>query len=72
MPVQVSKKEKETSQNLAHRFTKTVRKSGVLFEIRKGQFFKRTKSNLTKKRSALVRAKRRAEKIKADKLSKPR
>ena len=53
MPLQVTKKEKETSQNLVHRFTKTVRQSGVLLQVRKGQFHKRAKSALAKKRSAL-------------------
>ena len=72
MPVQVTKKPRETSQNLVHRFTKTVRQSGVLLEVRKGRFFARTKSHLAKKRSALVRVARRAEKIKADKLAKPK
>jgi hypothetical protein len=72
MPIQVTKKEKETSQNLVHRFTKTVRQSGVLLQIRKGQFFKRTKSDLAKKRSALKRVERRAEKRLADKMAKPK
>ncbi len=72
MPIQIAKKEKETSQNLVHRFTKTVRQSGVLLQIRKGQFHKRAKSALAKKRSALRRVERRAEKIKADKLAKPK
>jgi len=72
MPVNVTKKEKETSQNLEHRFTKTVRQSGVLLEVRKGRFFKRAKSDLAKKRSALRRVERKAEKIKADKLAKPK
>jgi len=72
MPVNVTKKEKETSQNLGHRFTKTVRQSGVLLEVRKGRFFKRAKSDLAKKRSALRRVERKAEKIKADKLAKPK
>jgi hypothetical protein len=72
MPVQVTKKDKETSQNLAHRFTKTVRQSGTLLQIRKGQFFKRAKSALAKKRSALRRVKRRAEKILAEKMAKPK
>ena len=53
MPVQVTKKDKETSQNLVHRFTKTVRQSGVLLQIRKNRFFKRAKSDLANKRSAL-------------------
>ena len=72
MPIQVTKKERETSQNLVHRFTKTVRQSGVLLQIRKGQFYKRAKSDLAKKRSALRRVERRAEKIIADKLAKPK
>lgn len=72
MALQVTKKEKETSQNLVHRFTKAVRQSGVLLEIRKGQYHKRAKSALAKKRSALRRVERRAEKEKADKLAKPK
>ncbi len=72
MPIQVTKKDKETSQNLVHRFTKTVRQSGVLLQIRKGQFHKRAKSALAKKRSALRRVERKAEKIKEDKLAKPK
>ena len=72
MALQVTKKEKETSQNLVHRFTKTVRQSGILLQVRKGQFHKRTKSALAKKRSALRRVELRAEKKKADKLAKPK
>jgi len=72
MPVQVTKKDKETSQNLVHRFTKTVRQSGVLLEIRKGRFFKKPKSDLANKLSALRRVKVKAEKAKADKLAKPK
>ena len=72
MPVKVTKKERETSQNLAHRFTKTVRQSGTLLQIRKGQFFKRAKSALVKKRSAIRKVERKAEKIKEEKMAKPR
>ena len=72
MPIQVTKKEKETSQNLVHRFTKTVRQSGILLELRKGRFFSRAKSDLAKKRSALKRVELRAEKKKAEKLAKPK
>lgn len=72
MPIQVTKKDKETSQNLVHRFTKTVRQSGVLLEIRKGRFFTRSKSDLAKKRSALRKVEVIAEKKMADKMSKPK
>ena len=72
MSLQVTKKEKETSQNLVHRFTKTVRQSGTLLQIRKGQFFKRAKSDLVKKRSALRRVETKAAKLKEAKLAKPK
>jgi hypothetical protein len=72
MPVQVTKKDKETSQNLGHRFTKTVRQSGTLLQIRKGQFYKRAKSALVKKRSALRRVETKAAKLKEAKLAKPK
>lgn len=72
MPVQVTKNQKETSQNLVHRFTKTVRQSGILLETRKKRFHKRAKSALVKKRSALRKIELRAEKVRADKLAKPK
>ena len=72
MPIQITKKERETSQNLGRRFTKTVRQSGVLLQIRKGRFYKRAKSDLAQKRSALRRVVLKAEKIKAEKLAKPK
>jgi len=70
--LKVTKKEKESPQNLAHRFTKTVRQSGVLLEVRGKQFHKRPKSDLAKKRSALRRVERKAEKAMEAKLSKPK
>ncbi|MBI2049985.1 MAG: hypothetical protein HYT35_00825 [Candidatus Staskawiczbacteria bacterium] len=72
MALEVSKKEKESPQSLVHRFTKVVRQSGVLLEVRKKQFKKRAKSSLAKKRSALRRVKLRAEKRIKDKLGKPK
>ena len=72
MALEVKRKEKETSQNLVHRFTKVVRQSGILLEVRSKQFTKRGKSDLAKKRSALRRVELRAERKKADKLAKPK
>jgi hypothetical protein len=72
MAVEVKRKEKETSQNLVHRFTKVVRQSGILLEVRGKQFHKRAKSALAKKRSALRKVELRAERRKQDKLSKPK
>ena len=72
MALQVTKRDKETSQSLVHRFTKVVRQSGTLLQVRKGQFHKRAKSALAKKRSALRRVELRIEKRMADKLAKPK
>jgi hypothetical protein len=72
MALEVKRKEKETSQNLVHRFTKVVRQSGILLEVRSKQFTKRAKSDLAKKRSALRKVELRAERKKADKLAKPK
>jgi len=72
MVLEVSKKDRETSQNLAHRFTRTVRQSGVILELRKKKYHKRAKSALTKKRSAIRRVEKKAEKIKEAKMSKPK
>jgi len=71
MVLEVTKKERENSQNLVHRFTKTVRQSGILLEKRKRQFHKRSKSALVSKRSALRREEVKKEKAKEFKLSKP-
>ncbi len=72
MALEVRKKDRETSQNLVHRFTKTVRGSGLLLQVRSKQFHKKAKSALAKKRSAVRRVILRAEKIKQDKLDKPK
>jgi predicted GIY-YIG superfamily endonuclease len=71
MVLEVRKKERETSQNLVHRFTKTVRQSGILLEKRSRQFHKRTKSHLVQKRSALRREETRKEYERAKKMNKP-
>jgi hypothetical protein len=72
MVLEVTKKDKETSQSLAHRFTKTVRQSGTLLQVRKNQYHKRAKSALAKKRSALRRVERKAQKIQEAKMAKPK
>ena len=72
MALEVKRKERESSQNLVHRFTKVVRQSGVLLQVRGKQFRKRAKSTLAKKRSALRRVGLRIEKSRQEKLSKPK
>ncbi|OGZ66045.1 MAG: hypothetical protein A3D34_02590 [Candidatus Staskawiczbacteria bacterium RIFCSPHIGHO2_02_FULL_33_16] len=72
MPLEVQKKERESSQNLVHRFTKVVRQSGILLQVRSKQFRKKAKSVLAKKKSALRKVELRAKKRIAEKLEKPK
>ena len=72
MVLEVKKKEKESPQSLVHRFTKTVRQSGLLLEARKKQFRRRAKSDLSKKNSALRRVENKEKKRIEDKMNKPK
>jgi hypothetical protein len=72
MALETKRKDKESPQNLVHRFTKTVRQSGLLLELRKKRFRIRAKSFLAKKKSALRRVRLVAEKKRQEKLSKPK
>ena len=71
MTVRVYRREKESPQSLAQRFTRVVRQSGILLQKRKGQFHKRVKSNLAKKRSALRREEIKKEYARIRKMEKP-
>ena len=55
MVLNVQRKERETSQSLIRRFSRRVRKSGILVQARKNKFHKRAKSRQMKKRAALRR-----------------
>lgn len=71
MSLEIHRKEKETPQGLVQRFTKMVRQSGVLLEIKKRQFHKRPKSHLSKKEAALRREEIKKEYERSKKMSKP-
>ncbi len=70
--LKVIKKDRESPQNLVHRFTKVVRQSGILLQARGHQFHKKAKSDLAKKRSVLRRVVLRKERAIAEKLAKPK
>lgn len=69
--LEIKKQEKENSQSLVRRFSKRVKKSGILFRARKLRFRKRGKSDQMKKRSALRREELRKEYLLAEKMNKP-
>lgn len=72
MVLNVRRKEKESPQNLIHRFTKVVRQSGILLEVRGKRFRQRPKSVLAKKRSALRRVELKKEREIQEKMAKPK
>ena len=55
MTLEIRKKEKESSQSLIRRFTKAVKKSGILIQTRTRMFRERKLSKEKKKRAALRR-----------------
>ncbi|MFC1630078.1 hypothetical protein ACFL06_00910 [Patescibacteria group bacterium] len=70
MVLKVRRQPKETSQGLIHRFSKKVRRSGILFKARKNRFRKRPQSRQAKKASALRRAELKRDYEKMRKLGK--
>lgn len=55
MPLKAEKQNKESTQSLIRRFSRKMKKSGILLEARKKRFVKREKSSQLKKRTALRR-----------------
>jgi ribosomal protein S21 len=51
----IEKKEKENTRQLVSRFSRAVRKSGILYRIKQNQFEKRPLSPGQKKKAALRR-----------------
>lgn len=68
MPLKVTKQGSESPSSLVRRFIQRVRRSGILIEARKRQFFQRPLSKNLKKRLALRRIKLREEREKAKKM----
>ena len=70
MPLKVKKQERENSQGVIRRFQRATRQSGVLLRVRQGLFRQRPKSQLTKKKAALRREKRKEEYKEKEKMGK--
>lgn len=72
MPLEIKKDEKESSQSLVRRFSRRIKKSGILIGARKSRFKDRPKSYPMRKRSALRREELKKEYIKKEKMDKPK
>lgn len=70
MTLEVRREPRETSQSLVHRFSKRIRRSGILRRTRKNRFRKRPESRQTKKAAALRREELSKEYKKLEKLGK--
>lgn len=70
MSLEIRKRPKETSQSLLHRFTKSIKQSGILIRAREIRFRKREKSQGMKRRAALRRQEKKKEYEKLRKLGK--
>ncbi len=68
--VEVQKKDNESTPNLIRRFTHRLQQSGNLVRARASQFKKRQKSELSKKKEAVWRIKRKKETERLRKLGK--
>lgn len=70
MGIEIKKQERETSQALIYRFSRSVKKSGILLRARKTRFRQRQKSRQMKRRAALRREELKKEYEKLRKLGK--
>lgn len=59
--IKVHKNEKESSQQVIRRFSKIIKKSGILRKVRENQYYHRPKSEQLQKKSALKKAELREE-----------
>ena len=64
--LQVTRKDsKEALENMIRRFNRKVQQSGVLAEVRNNQYFAKPMSKSERRRKAIIRNQRRAEKLKS-------
>ncbi len=70
MPIEVKKKEGESTPNLLRRFSKRVQQSGVLIRARKGRFYLSSPTKRQKKLGALRRLENQKERERLYKLGK--
>ena len=68
MAVEVRKRQGELTSALVYRFTKRIKHGGVLTELKKRRFYKRTENRNKRKKSALYKTEKREAVRRARKL----
>ena len=67
--IQVTRKDsKESTENLLRRFNRKVQQSGVLADVKQGQYFEKPLSKTDRRAKAIIRNERKALKVKKLKL----
>jgi ribosomal protein S21 len=62
--IRVTRKDsKESVENMVRRFSRKVQQSGVLARAKQGQYFQKDMSKPDRRRRAIVRKERKAEKV---------
>ena len=67
--IQVTRKDsKESFENLLRRFNRKVQQSGVVATVKQGQYFEKPISKTDRRKKAIIRAARKAAKVRKIKL----
>ena len=67
--IQVTRKDnKESIENLLRRFSRKVVQSGALAEAKQGKYFEKPISKIERRKKAIIRRQRKADKVKKLKL----
>lgn len=67
--IQVSRKDsKESLENLLRRFNRKVQQSGTVAVVKQNQFFQKPISKVERRRKAIIRQERKAQKLRKIKL----
>ena len=67
--IQVTKKDaKESTENLLRRFNRKVQQSGTVAQVKQSQYFEKATSKRDRRTKAIIRAERKALKVKKLKL----
>ena len=62
--IQVTKKDKaESDENIIRRFNRKVSQSGILMDVKMGQYFEKPLSKTERRKKAIISKQRRAKKI---------
>ncbi|HLB51001.1 MAG TPA: hypothetical protein VJL38_02365 [Patescibacteria group bacterium] len=70
MPIEVRRKERESSENLIKRFTRRIQQSGTLMRVRRNRFYNEGKSKIQRRDEALYKTRIRKEIDRLKKLGK--